>query len=324
MDQKTKKNFRFFLISVAASILIYTLLVFWSGAPEILDAVKRITGFQLLGILILSLTGFLIRFGRWYWYLHHLDHNLPLLQSLRIYFSGLLFVLTPARAGEAVRSVYLRKYEVPYANSLWVMFLEQVNDIAGMLILSCLIMSLFTNSILFIISVGLLVILVAMSATHSTTILKFIRQHRPISAMPKILNLITKAEQTAEGATKLFNIKLQLVGLTVTVCAFALQGLSFYLVTRFLGLDITPWTGIGIYAFSLSIGSFSFLPGGLGSTEAIMIGLLSLAGAAMPDAVAITILGRATNLWFGVSLGALATLSLGLSHRKNGLPVFSL
>ncbi len=233
-------------------------------------------------------------------------------------------MLTPARAGEAVRSIYLRKYDVPYANSLWVMFLEQINDITGMLILSCLIMYLFTNSTLFIVGVSLLVILLALAATHSAAILKFLCGRRVIRAMPWVSNLIMRIELTAEGAAKLFTVKLQLAGLTATVAAFALQGLGFYMLTLFMGLDITPWTAMGIFAFSLSIGSFTFLPGGLGGTEAVMIGLLSLGGATMPDAVAVTILGRATNLWFGVSMGALATLSLGLTHKKAVTPAPSL
>ena len=312
------------MISIAAAIVIYTLLTLWSGAPAILDAVRRITGAQFLIIFSLSLAGFFIRFGRWYWYLHHLGHSLPIMNSMRVYFSGLLFILTPARAGEAVRSIYLRKYDVPYANSLWVMFLEQINDITVTLILSCLVMSLFTNSILFIAGIGLFVIILCLLVTHSAAILKFIRQRRPVSTMPWALNFITKVEQTAKGAEKLFSAKFQMVGLIVTTCSFVLKGYSFYLICYYMGLDMAPWTAIGIYTFSLSVGSFTFLPGGLGSTEAVMIGLLSLAGAVMPDAVAITILGRAANLWFGTSLGALATLSLAFSQRKSSISVSTL
>jgi len=324
MEQKTKKSLGFLLMTIAAAIVIYTFLVLWSGAHEIAEALGRISSVQFLYILGASLAGFLIRFGRWYGYLHHLDHRLPVFPALRFYTSGMLFTLTPARSGQAIRSVYLRKYDVPYANSLWIMFLEQVNDVTGMLILSTLVMSLFTHSALFLLIISVLAVLLALLATQIVTILKFLSRRRFIGVFPRVLNFITRIEQTAEGATRLFTVKLQLAGLVATVAGFALQGFGFYLVINYLGLNVTPWTAIGIFALSMSIGSFSFLPGGLGSTEAIMLGLLTLSGAAMPDAVAITIIGRTTNLWFGVFLGVLATVSLGLAHRKDAQQLFTL
>ena len=56
--------------------------------------------------------------------------------------------------------------------------------------------------------------------------------------------------------------------------------------------------------FALLVGGLSFLPGGLGSREVTMIGLLSLYG--LPEAAAITatLICRLTTLWFAVVLGA--------------------
>jgi uncharacterized protein (TIRG00374 family) len=69
---------------------------------------------------------------------------------------------------------------------------------------------------------------------------------------------------------------------------------------------------MGIYAMSVVIGVLSFLPGGLGSTEAAMLILLSTSGVGQEDALATTLICRFATLWFAVALGALAMIGLKL------------
>ena len=52
------------------------------------------------------------------------------------------------------------------------------------------------------------------------------------------------------------------------------------------------------------VGSLSFLPGGLGTNEAVMIGLLVMNGLPEVAAVSATLICRLATLWFAVALGA--------------------
>ena len=45
------------------------------------------------------------------------------------------------------------------------------------------------------------------------------------------------------------------------------------------------------------------LPGGLGSAEAVMLGLLTAADIPLPTALAATAIIRVTTLWFAVGIG---------------------
>ena len=66
-------------------------------------------------------------------------------------------------------------------------------------------------------------------------------------------------------------------------------------------------------------GAVSFLPGGLGGTEATMVGLLAWSGMALPDAVAATVLIRVCTLWFAVLLGVAALpIVAGADRRQAG------
>ena len=53
-------------------------------------------------------------------------------------------------------------------------------------------------------------------------------------------------------------------------------------------------------------GAISFIPGGLGATEAVMISILIWKGVGSPEAVASTLIIRLTTLWFAVVLGVIS------------------
>jgi uncharacterized protein (TIRG00374 family) len=72
-----------------------------------------------------------------------------------------------------------------------------------------------------------------------------------------------------------------------------------------LGHPLPLATAVFIYAFAMLIGGISFLPGGLGSSEAVMIGLLVMNGFPEAAAVTATLICRLATLWFAVGLGAI-------------------
>ena len=60
---------------------------------------------------------------------------------------------------------------------------------------------------------------------------------------------------------------------------------------------------ISIYSASVLVGALSFVPGGLGGTEAAMEVMLTASGVDMPVAVAAVLLCRLATLWFAVIIG---------------------
>ena len=76
------------------------------------------------------------------------------------------------------------------------------------------------------------------------------------------------------------------------------------------GIDVSYSSAVGIYATATIIGAFSFLPGGLGSTEAVMVALLAARGYGLSDSILITLVCRVCTLWLAVAAGWLAVLVL--------------
>jgi uncharacterized protein (TIRG00374 family) len=104
-----------------------------------------------------------------------------------------------------------------------------------------------------------------------------------------------------------------LYGIALGVVAWGSEGVAFYYIMHVLGSDLSLQTALFIYAFSMLVGALSFLPGGLGGTEASMVALLMLNHVAQPQAVAATVLIRLATLWFAVALGIIA---LSMPERR--------
>ena len=108
------------------------------------------------------------------------------------------------------------------------------------------------------------------------------------------------------------------LGLVLGFAGWAAEAVSLYVLVHALGAHVGPMTCVFIFAFAMIVGAISVLPGGLGSTEATMAGLLVLQGMKLQDAIVATAVVRVTTLWFAVGLGM---LSLPAAFRRAGKAV---
>ena len=100
-----------------------------------------------------------------------------------------------------------------------------------------------------------------------------------------------------------------LVSTAFATVSWFFECLAFYFVVRgFPGAHIDVLSATAFYAATTVAGALSFLPGGLGVTEAGMLTLLRRAGIEKPIAAAATFVTRAATLWFAVALGLPALL----------------
>jgi uncharacterized protein (TIRG00374 family) len=94
----------------------------------------------------------------------------------------------------------------------------------------------------------------------------------------------------------------------LSLLAWGLEALAFYWILQAMGADVRLTLAIFIYAVAMLAGALSFMPGGLGSAEAVMLALLVSGGVGLADAIAATVLLRLVTLWLAVGVGMLALL----------------
>ena len=305
----TPQRRRWLILLSAAGMLAYLALALAVDAPRIGQALLALGRDGILLVLGLSLFNYLLRFGRWAWYVRALGHRVPVLRHLAYYLGGFAFTVSPGKAGESVRSLYLSQHGVPIAHSLATLFTERLLDALAVTVLAALIIVSQQDYRAAVATAALSFAAVTLFAGHGY--------------MPALLRRIAgrlggrlqrMAQNIAvlfESSARLLRARYLLPGLLLGLAAWGAEGYGLYLLAHHLGIDITPWSGTGIYALAVLAGAASFfMPGGIGGAEAAMTALLVAAGAPLTAAFAVTVLCRLATLWFAVILGILALIWL--------------
>lgn len=310
-----KKKRQLLIFSSLIAMAFYAVSVALSDHEQILIQLKSLTISQVCLIFGLSLLNYAIRFVRWHGYLNVLGHRIPIMSNLMCYLAGFAFTTTPGKAGEAIRSVYLKQHDVGYKHSLATLVTERILDVFAMLILAALLVYWLDDFswgfyLIAFLTCGLLLML----ATDRVMDKIRVWMQRCLQLSEK--TLVGHFLELVQHSLDLMRRRLLLGALVMGIIAWGAEGVAFYYILEFLGVEIDLSVAIGIYAASMIVGAISFIPGGLGSAEAVMGGLLVLAGVSMPVAIAATLVCRVATLWFAVAIGIVFMLLL---ERKQPL-----
>lgn len=97
---------------------------------------SRFHFYYLSLILLLAFTNYIVRCPKWEYYLRRLSMNVPVRDSLTIFFSGLTMCITPGKVGELLKSYLLKKSKgTPISYSIPVVIMERVTDLISILLL---------------------------------------------------------------------------------------------------------------------------------------------------------------------------------------------
>jgi len=306
-------RFRALLLIVLLSAVGYLAFSIWGGWHEVVAAIVRVSYIGIGIALALSLVNYGLRFVRWQKFLALLGHRVHATESLRIYIAGFGLTILPGKVGETIRSVFLKHHGVTYQQSLAAFFSEQLSNLISILLLVCIGLLAYppAKPLVLVLAALIMVALVILQQTRWLNALKAIA-HDKLPARPA--HFVTSAIEIVLHSGRCFSLPMLLYGITLGLIAWGAEGVAFYYIMHVLGSDISLQTALFIYSFSMLVGALSFLPGGLGGTEATMVALLMLNGIGQPEAVAATVLIRLATLWFAVGLGVVA---LTLPERIN-------
>ena len=289
--------------SVALAALGYLGLSLWAGWRDVVAAVVQVGPFVLTGLLVLSLVNYLLRFLRWARYLALLNAPVAWRLNLDAYFCGFALTTSPGKVGEMLRSVLLKPHGVPSAASVAAFFAERVSDLLAILVLAAFGLWAYAPARP-VVGLALAAVVVALLLVQWTALIAAI--DRWAQARPqKWARLVVKLCEVVLHFRRCFSLPAMSMGLVIGVVAWFAEGFGFWWLLQALGHPLPMSTAVFIYAFAMLVGALSFLPGGLGGSEAAMITLLVLNGFPEASAVTATLICRLATLWFAVGIGAL-------------------
>lgn len=297
---------RALVLSIAAATACYLAVSLWGGWANMLDALSRVGLGGTLVVLSLSLVNYGLRFVRWQLYLAQLGHRVPWRPSLRIYLSGFALTTTPGKAGEAFRGVLLKQHGVPFSTSFAAFISERLSDLVAIVVLTLVGLAQYPPARGLVLAgvAGIAVLLLCLSSQRLLDYLGRWARGRG----GRLARLITHILDMLRDARRCHRPGLLAVASLISVVAWGAEALAFHWLLGWLDAEVSLAFAIFVYALSMLAGALSFLPGGLGGAEAVMVSLLVLKGLTMPLAIAATIFIRLATLWFAVMLGLVALI----------------
>jgi len=306
------------IISVALAIGVYAALAFWSDAGHFAAAVRGIGWGTGALLLALSLANYALRCVRWRYFLQRLGHPLPWLACALNYVTGFALTTTPGKAGEAIRSLLLkRRFGVPFTDSLAAFLAERFSDVLALILLAALAVAMLPLGPWIAAAVAVAVVLALWVAASDRRIA--IGARGLGAALPH--RFAAPLGSLAGQAGRLTRGPALGLGFALSLLAWAAEGYALYLIVASMGAAMGAAEATGIYALALLGGALFFLPGGLGGTEAFLFALLLRSGIDPAAAGAATVISRVTTLWFAVLLGWITLFlptSPAASYRRGG------
>jgi uncharacterized protein (TIRG00374 family) len=313
-DDLQQRLLRPLLWSILVAVVIYGGSVIASDFNAVSASIARLGMAGWAVVLGLSLANYALRFVRWEIYLSRLNSRIAALQSLAYYIGGFAFTTTPGKAGEAVRSLYLKRHGVPYVHSLAAFFAERLVDLVAMVLLS-LVAALAFPAYRWPVLIVTMAVLMLLPLIHANAFHAFLELQLSRLSSERLRSIGSRLMDLLRSASSLLRSAPLYAGLVLALIAWAAEGVAFHVILEALDVHTSLELAIGIYSVSVLAGALSFIPGGLGTTEAVMVLLLKLVGADTPTAVAATLICRLATLWFAVIIGAIVLAVLEINGK---------
>lgn len=295
------------------SLAIVLMVVLYVGMATLADwksfgaAVSALPGALWAQVVALSLLSYLLRFARWHHFIRSMDHQVPILRNLEIYLAAFALTLTPGKAGETIRSVYLHPYGVSYLHSIGAFVSERLLDLVAVGALASLAVSMFPEQRPWMLAAfsSIVIVLLLLRSRLFTLIERRVARNSVVGHAAKVVYTFRF----------LLSGRRLAVAVPFSLMAWIAQGVSLYLIVHALGHELAASTVIAIYCLSILAGAASFIPGGLGATEAAIVLLLSAAGVGQTDGIAASLISRSLTLWFAVGIGVVAMTKTTLANQ---------
>lgn len=263
-------------------------------------------------VALMSCISFIIRYLRWHWLLSAGKYQVPVGKGFLSYMAGFAFTATPGKVGELLRIRYFSRLGVPSDATLSAFIYERAMDLIIVLLLASI---GIRNADVYFVATGFVIgvmALICIFIFEPNLINRASIYLRALGAL-RLSRLARTLNGGLSGCQIWVNTKALTISATLGLAAWGLTALSFVFLCQHLGMALNVREGVSIYPISMLAGAASMLPGGLGSTEAIIVAILAMEGFELTVATLAAVGIRLATLWLSIFCGL---VSVGVLEFK--------
>ena len=316
---------KFKIISLLASIGLLAILLLYSNISEVAVALSKSKPEFVAAGLAVSTLAMLTRAFRWKWLLRSISIDMRFGRIFPIFMTGLFISnITPAKTGEPFRSYLLKRKEgIGFTSSISSVIIERIFDLLTLIAISIAGIFFVQHFMFALILDAVVVLYLAIIALVIFVCTSRNRVERFSGILVKVFGWIPIVKRIGKGIDgKAGNINesfMKYRGWKIisrlalfSIFIWLLDAIVGYSAFSALGIQIDLPLFLFIMSVSVLIGIATSLPGGIGSTDAVMALLASAAfGIGLPIATAGILLFRFLTIWYNMAVGALLLSSAG-------------
>lgn len=316
-------------LGIIVVLAIYVLMLLFldnqgelSSSEGVLEAISQFPPVLLFPIILSQAFLILFRFIEWHYYIRVIGAKgkISLLDSAIIQLAGFIMVVSPGKAAEALKSVFLKaKTGIPIARSVPVVMAERIVD--GLAVIFILLITLvisgdslnlgeydaWSKAIIYssalALGTGLIVVQIVPLAYFCLNLLK---------RLPLMNRLHNPLVEFYESSREIFHLRHVIPMLFVGLGVYVNGAIGFFIILAGLGFDLTWQLFIQatfILGVTSAVAALSFVPNGAGVSEAsTTVMLVAIVGTTNPEmtlplATAAAIIQGFFYKWFRVLVG---------------------
>lgn len=317
LKAKNKRHREFAVSLFLFGLFIVGLIGIFSatGWEEVQAQLAKLSVAQVSVLLCLSLVNYISRAIRWHILVTRIQLPLKLRTNLLHFIGGFALSITPGRVGELVRLRWQSRLTGwPFLRLTSLPLVDRALDMAAMGALLALGVALTSGGVTGATPVAALALIAAVVLTRPALLEAVIEGlWRIINRGPRIF---VRLRQAARSMALFSPAHIIGPALALGFIGWFAEGVSLYMLLKWMGADIELSLAVVIFLFSTLAGGLTGAPGGIGGAEAAMVFLLHLNNVSMDVAVPATAVIRMTSLWFAIALGAVAFTIAEKQARK--------
>ncbi len=308
------------LLPLLVSFALLATLVYFSDVGKIYATIARVNLYLLLLTIGMWFVSHLIKVARWRFLLAKNSVNVRFWEAFKVFTaSGFFSNITPAKAGEPLKSFILKKSTgANVGETMPAIFFERVFDIISLIAVSLVSMLFLTRTVTKIqyllgLSIAAYIVLIAAAvfilvSKKRTTALAS-RLYRMFSFLPKVKDFNGRVGEFVDSFHKSFvtykSKWLYFVVFCMSVSIWVIEGSILFTIFYALGFSVTLASAMFIIPVATLVSVITLLPGGIGSSEIVIVVFFSsLFGLTFADVTSVALVTRVSTFWSSTILGA--------------------